>query len=120
MAGFEILLSTDTTTFRLVKYETHDKDVQLVQAIRMLLMTKPGDILGAPDFGIDLEAMVFTLALNENKMTRDIQEKIATFIPAAEEYKIDVTVGFAPGSVRDECLIDIIVNNNKQFGLYVL
>lgn len=120
MAGFELLLSTDTTTYKLVKYETHDKDVQLVQAIRMLLMTKPGDILGAPDFGIDLEAMVFTLALNENKMTRDIQEKIAMFIPSAQEYKIDVVVGFATGITRDECLIDIIVNNNKQFGLYVL
>ena len=120
MPGSEILLSTDTTTYTLVKYETHDSDAQLVQAIRMLLMTKPGDVLGAPDFGIDLESMVFTLRLNENKMTRDIQEKIAMFIPAAQEYKIDVTVGFAPGKSRDECLIDIVINGKAQFGLYVL
>lgn len=119
MPGSEILLTTETVTYTSVTYETHDADVQLIQAIRMLLMTKPGDILGAPDFGIDLESMVFTLALNSNKMSRDIQEKIAMFIPSAKEYTIGVTIGFAQGTVRDECLINILVNNNKQFGIYV-
>jgi len=119
MAGSELLLTTDAVTYTTVKYETHDANVQLVQMIRMLLMTKPGDILGAPDFGVDLEAMVFTLRLDGQKMKRDIEEKISMFIPAARDYTVGVEVGFTRGVVRDECLIDIMINEQKQFGIYL-
>ncbi|MGQ8577371.1 hypothetical protein, partial [Klebsiella pneumoniae] len=84
-----------------------------------ILYTKPGEILGAPDFGCDLENMLFVFNLNEVTLRGMLQDQVQKFVPLSEKYQINFDVVFARGTVRDICLIDVKVNGNPMFGMLV-
>ena len=45
--------------------EISDEVDMIVTQIKMILYTKPGEILGAPDFGVALEDQLFVFNINE-------------------------------------------------------
>lgn len=91
----------------------------LVGQIRVLFSTKPGQVLGAPDFGIDLEDYLFVTNLNEYSLRSIILDQILKFIPLSEKYHIQVSINFTRGMVRDICLIDILINGTPLFGVLI-
>ena len=91
----------------------------LVGQIRVLFSTKPGQVLGAPDFGVDLEEYLFVTNLNEYSLRSIILDQISKFVPLSEKYHVTADINFAKGTVRDICLIDIKINGTPLFGVLV-
>jgi hypothetical protein len=94
----------------------NDLDVLLGQ-IRMLLFTKPGDVIGELNFGIDIESQVFALNVSNLKLEEDIRNQIYTHCSFAENFDVKVKVSFFYGTTRDICLIDIFVDGTKYLGV---
>jgi phage baseplate assembly protein W len=44
----------------------------LLNKIKMILFTRPGEVFGNPDFGIDLESYVFETRINEQQIVSNI------------------------------------------------
>lgn len=104
------------------KLETTDEIQQIVQQIRMVLGTKPGDVLGMPNFGIDLQQYLFTYT--------DTPEMIKFMVNSAIGYYIDyddkkfsvgceVSFGHNAGDTSEYAVIDIVINQKKILGILV-
>ena len=91
----------------------------LLGQIRMILFTKPGDVIGTYNFGFNLEDMIFSTTLNQSEIKVKLLEMISSFCPDAGNFNLNVDISFFQGSVRDACLIDIYIDNTKQFGVLV-
>ena len=76
---------------------------QLLTQIETTLFTRKRDVLGEPEFGCNLEDLVYGLNQNEYQITN--------YIPLASKYSTSVDVKFFRGEVRDICYVDITVNN---------
>lgn len=98
----------------------HSSDLEnLLGQIRMILFTKQGDVMGSYNFGFNLEDNLFLFNLSEGEIKRKLLDMISTYCLDIDKFKIDLDVQFFNGSVRDVCLIDIIVDGQKQIGVLV-
>lgn len=99
--------------------EVNDDIEMLIAQIKMILYTRPGEVLGAPDFGIALEDQLFVFNINEYALRSMLFDQVQKFVPMAERYHIKFNVQFARGTVKDICLIDVVINGTPMFGVLV-
>ena len=105
--------------FKMGTLEINDEVEMLVSQIKMILYTKPGEILGAPDIGIALEDQLFVFNINEFALRSMLFDQMIKFVPLSEKYHVKFNISFARGTVRDICLIDVVINGNPLFGILV-
>ncbi len=92
----------------------------VITKVRMLLGTVPGDVLGDPEFGIDIEYLVF----NTKESALDIQEKLndllITYIPNTKNVFLDVKINFGKTAKgNDFGIVDVYINEQKAIGFLV-
>jgi hypothetical protein len=91
----------------------------LLGQIRMIMFTKPGDVIGAYDFGYNLEESLFLFNVDAEELRTRLLGAIYYFCPDASKYKVDVQAQFFEGTVRDVCLLDIYIDSRKSLGILV-
>jgi hypothetical protein len=99
--------------------EISDELEMLISQIKMLLFTRRGEVLGAPDFGAGLDDLLFTQNVNEFGLRSALMDQTMKFIPLAEKYGVDYSVKFSRGTVRDICFIDVKILDQSAFGIVV-
>lgn len=99
--------------------EVNDEIETLIGHIKMMLFTNKGEIIGAPDFGASLDEQLFTNNVNEYSLRSNLEDQTLKFIPLAEKYQVQYDIKFARGTVRDICLIDVLINGRAAFGVSV-
>lgn len=104
------------------KYASNVIDVtdgisQLILKIENVLFTRKGDVLGVPDFGCNLEDLLFSIVLNEAVIQQRITSQIQAYCLANDNtYGIDVRVSFFNNEGRNGALVDIYVNEQRVIG----
>ena len=111
--------SPDDPNYKTGIMEINDDIEMLLGQIKMMLFTNKGEVLGAPDFGANLEELLFTFNLNEYALKTLLHNQTLKFIPLADKYPITYNVSFSKGTIRDICLIDVFINDTKRFGMLV-
>ena len=99
--------------------EVNDELQMLIGQLKMMLFTNRGEVLGAPDFGADLENQLFSLNLNEFSVKSALRDQVMKFIPLGAQYQVDFDVKFARGTARDIGVIDVLINNTPAFGVTI-
>ena len=99
--------------------EVNDEVEMLVSQIKMIMLTRPGEVLGAPDFGVALEDQLFSFNVNEYALKSMLSDQVAKFVPLSEKYHVKFNINFARGTVRDICIIDVVINDSPLFGILV-
>jgi len=89
----------------------------LLGQIRMVLFTKPGEVIGDPSFGVNLEYYIFSTNVSNSQIEKMVREQIYHNCPLAQKYDVKVKVSFFYGTTRDLCLIDIFVDGIKYLGI---
>lgn len=97
--------------FDLDALDTNSELVEILQEINMLFETKPGDVLGVPNMGIDLESILYTFNMSPFEIKDVIQKQINTFIPEAADYDVKVDVRIERAGRRDIGKIDILLKD---------
>ena len=93
---------------------------QVISQIRMILGTKPGQVLGAYHFGVDLEYVVFNTKKTAEKLGEEIREQIKSYVYYGDNISVDVEVKFGDsGKGYDYSVIDILINGSKAIGFLV-
>jgi hypothetical protein len=100
---------------------TDDQVEILIGMIKNCMMTRPGEVLGDPYFGIDLEGLIFDLEVDQNTLTRAIDLHLLTYVPLAYSvFNVEFQVGFIQGETRDACIIDFAIKGNPILGIKIL
>lgn len=82
-----------------------------VQKIKMILFTRKGEIVGDNNFGVDLERLLFKKNLNNDQIKTEIQDQIGQYCAEFSTYDTVIDVRFYKFPNRDECEINIRINN---------
>jgi hypothetical protein len=97
--------------------EVSDELSQLILKIENTLFSRKGDVLGAPNFGCNLDDLIFSLVFNEAVIKQRIVSQIQMYcLPDDTKFSIDVQVKFFSTLERNGALIDIYINENRVIG----
>lgn len=103
------------------KIETEDIGEIVIGMLQQMLLTKPGEVLGDPYFGIDLESMIFDFNVSQRQLSEAISLQIYTYIPLArKDINIDFKIGFFYGETRDTCIIEFAIKGRPILGIKII
>ena len=97
----------------------HSDDIEtIVQTVKNIILTRKGDVLGYPDFGLNLEDRLWSTGQNERQILRELYAQVRLYCPLASQYDYKSKAGFIRGASSDSCLIEIFLNDEKMLGIY--
>jgi hypothetical protein len=100
---------------------TDDEVEILIGMIKQCMLTTPGEVLGDPYFGIDLEGLLFNFNVDQITLERAIRLHLITYVPlASSKFNVNFTVGFFKGETRDSCVIDFAIKGNPILGIKII
>ncbi len=102
--------------------DTHDEVERILTEIRTILGTKHGEVLGDPNFGIDLEQYVFSYGIRKQEILKNLKNQIDQYLYYdPEKYTIDLDLNYGKDLVdrSDYAVLDIIINQLKLQGILI-
>jgi phage baseplate assembly protein W len=94
--------------------QVNDELSEVIIKIEQILFTRKGEILGLPDFGCNLEDLVFSEVLSASYIENMISSQINAYCTAETQIDISTKVSFFDvNETTKGCLIDIYVNDNR-------
>ena len=103
------------------KMETDDLVEITIGMIKQIMLTTPGEVLGDPEFGINLEALLFEFDVSQRDLEQAIELQLYTYCPPAREIlDIKYNIFFYTGETRDVCVIEFKIGNNPLLGIKVI
>ena len=97
-----------------------DEDIQLLLTqIETLIFTNKGEVMGNPEFGLNIEDYVYSFRYNDTMLQSMITSEISRYVPLSYKYPVNVNVEFTSETERNMVFIDITIDNRYGIGLYV-
>ena len=91
-----------------------------ISQIRMILETHNGEVLGAYNFGIDLDYLVFNTIRDSFSIEKEIQEQLSLYAHISKNLSVDVKVNFGNSNEGyDYAVVDVYLNGVKSVGFVV-
>jgi phage baseplate assembly protein W len=110
--------SKNEPNFDPTKLQSESEIAQLIAQLEVIMFTRRGEVMGAPDLGCNLEDLVYELNYNISQIENEINNQIMNYVPLARKFAVEVTVEFASGVERDAVFVDILIDS--QYLLQVL
>ena len=97
-----------------------DEEIQMMLTqIETLIFTNKGEVLGNPEFGLNLDDYVYSFRYNDDMLKGVVSSAISQHVPLSNKYPVNVTVDYTTESDRNAVYIDITIDNRYGIGLYV-
>lgn len=97
-----------------------DEEIQMMLTqIETLIFTNKGEVLGNPEFGLNLDDYVYSFMYNDDMLKGAVSNAISQHVPLSNKYPVNVTVDYTTESDRNAVYIDITIDNRYGIGLYV-
>jgi len=98
--------------------EVEDEVSNFVQRIEMILTTTPGEVLGSPDFGVNLEGYLWNPYVTSGSIKNDIMTQIRRYCEYNQgNIPFSIQVNFVTGEIVDGIIIDITIDGRKVLGI---
>ena len=98
--------------------EVEDDISNFVQMIEMMLTTRPGEILGEPELGVNLEGYLWNPYITTGTIKNDIMSQVRRFCTNSQlSIPFNVNVNFIKGNISDSILVDIEVDGRSVLGI---
>lgn len=83
----------------------------IVQKYQMIIFTNKGEVLGDPDFGGNLEQILFEFRVSEDYVKAKIQEQIDTYIPEmlGSAYNLQIVFVQDPENYQDMMFVNLTI-----------
>lgn len=96
--------------------EDSSKEI-LLNKIRMILYTNRGEILGAPELGLDLEDNLFDFNMPLDFISQKFYAQLAKYVPEVVDYRIDINYDVVSTVNSKIVNIYISINNVRELGI---
>jgi hypothetical protein len=101
--------------------ETSDVVEITIGMIKQIMLTSPGEVLGDPYFGINLESLIFDFDVSQAELERAISLQLVTYCPLSiSDLDVNFKVGFYKGETRDACVIEFAIGSSPVLGIKVI
>jgi len=98
--------------------EVEDDISNFVQMIEMCLTTIPGEVLGEPELGCNLEGYLWNPYITVGTIKNDIMSQVRRFCTNSQlAIPFNVNVNFIRGDISDSILVDIEVDGRSVLGI---
>ena len=71
--------------------EVYDSLEAVLTQVKMTLLTSKGDVLGEPNFGLDVEGRLFEYSIDLEQFTEEANNQVSAFIPESAFRNIKVS-----------------------------
>jgi len=105
--------------FRINKIIIDDIIRVIVQKYEMILFTNKGELLGDPDFGCDLEKLLFETKVSAYAVKQIINQQIGSYIPELlnTNYTLDVTFEEDPENYQDVMVVKFTITDYEVLAI---
>lgn len=101
--------------FTINRIITDDAVRVIIQKYEMLIFTNKGEVLGDPDFGCDLEKLLFETSISAEATQKLINDQIIKYIPEIIniDYTLEVTFEEDPENYQDVMIVNFAIGENE-------
>jgi hypothetical protein len=96
------------------RLEISDDLESAIQQVKMTLFTNKGEVLGEPDFGIDIEKYLFEYSLDSDAISREASSQINRYAGELAKRRITVTSTMYPDEVSNRDIFVLLINLPEQ------
>ncbi len=84
----------------------------IVQKYEMIIFTNKGELLGDPNFGCDLPALLYETSLSASSIEAEIRAQISDYIPELDNvnYELTVEINQDPDDFQEYMYIFFTIN----------
>jgi phage baseplate assembly protein W len=100
------------------KMEENDNIKDLVEQLKMLFATSPGEVIAHPFYGLNLEDMLFEFDFEQDEILQEIDRQYFEYIgPYFPGVNVEFNVYVSEGEISRTMIIDVYINNELNFQL---
>lgn len=92
------------------RVEISDELESAVQQVKMTLFTKKGEVLGEPDFGIDLDSYLFEYSVDPMSLSQDATSQINKYVAEARKRQISVSPSMYPDDKSNRDIFVLLID----------
>lgn len=111
--------SNEDPNWRPDQLQVDEELAMLLIQIETLFFTQKGDVLGNPEFGLNLEDYVYSFRYNDSMLQGVVKAGIDDYIPLSNNYKVDVEVEFTEETERNIVQVNVIIDDTYGIGLAI-
>ena len=97
--------------------EVNDEIEALIYQIKMPLGTNQGEVLGEPDFGCDMDGVLFSTEFYMVSVDKILTDQVTQYSELAQIYPVTIVMQQVSASkYRNAILLDVKINGISTFG----
>lgn len=103
------------------RLEISDELESAIQQVKMTLFTRRGEVLGEPDFGIDLDSYLFEYSIDPGRLSKDATGQINKYVAEARKRQITVSPSLYPDDKANRDIFVLLINipeTKNSFALF--
>lgn len=98
------------------KMEENDNIQDLVEQLKMMFATSPGEVIAYPYYGLNLESMLFEFDFEQSDILKEIDRQYFEYIqPHFSGVNVEFDVYVSEGEISRTLIIDVYINNALNF-----
>jgi hypothetical protein len=94
---------------------------EAIQQVKMTLFTKKGEVLGEPDFGLDLDSYLFEYDVDPFALSSEAMLQVNKYVSESKKRQITVAPSVYPDDKSNRDILVLLVDipeANGQFALF--
>lgn len=96
--------------YRADQVEVTDDLEATIQQIMMTIFTKKGEVLGEPNFGLNLDNYLFEFDVDPTGLSRAAQDQIYNYVSETRKRRITVEPSLYPDSVSNRDILVLLID----------
>lgn len=92
------------------KVEVSDDLESTIQQVKMTLFTKKGEVLGEPDFGIDLNKYLFEYDIDPMSLSNEATSQVNKYVAEARKRQITVNPSLYPDDKSNRDILVLLID----------
>lgn len=110
------LRNEDDPKFIPNKMEENDAIQDLIEQLKMLFATSPGEVIAYPFYGLNLEDMLFEFDFDQEDILKEIDRQYFEYIkPNFPNVNVEFNVYVSEGEINRTLIIDVFINSILTF-----
>ncbi len=99
--------------------QVSDDTEEAISQIKMTLLTDKGEVLGEPEFGLEVNKYLFDFETNPFGLSNEANLQIEKYVASSKIKNIEVSPSkFTDDRDRDVFVLEVNINGNNSFGVF--
>lgn len=99
--------------------QVSDDTEEAISQIKMTLLTDKGEVLGEPEFGLEVNKYLFDFETDPFGLSNEANLQIEKYVASSKIKNIEVSPSkFTDDRDRDVFVLEVNINGNNSFGVF--